>query len=90
MRSLAKSFPYYLVSNKKQLFEISHLPCSEEFKAKFTRTKTIFQTSEVEYKVSDFDNYDWKYPFIEDSKNCNVTQINRLSDGNFYITKRWV
>ena len=23
-------------------------------------------------------------------KNCNVTQDNELSDGNFYIMKRWV
>ena len=23
-------------------------------------------------------------------KNCNVIQVNRLSDGNFYITKCWV
>ena len=49
MRSVAKSVSYYLVSKKKQLIEISDLPCSEELKAKFTSTKTVFKTSKVEH-----------------------------------------
>ena len=126
MRSLAKSLPHYLVSIKKQLnIEISRLPSSEEMKAKFALTNTLFKTSKVEYlghkiirnsiihemvenendkfvliaqrilnclffdshsyadKVSDFDNYDWTCLIIKDLNNCNVTQVNRLSEGYF-------
>ena len=50
----------------------------------------IFNSNSYAYKLSDFDNYDWKCLFIEDLKNYNVTQVNRLSDDYFYITKRWV
>ena len=48
----------------------------------------IFDSHSYAQKVSDFDNYDWKCVFFEDLKNCNVIQVNRLSEGYFYITKR--
>ena len=39
----------------------------------------IFDSHSYTYKVSDFDNYDWKCLFIEDLKNFNVTQVSGLT-----------
>ena len=51
MRSLAKSVPYYLVTKKKQLIEVSHLPCSEELKGSSRKRKLSLKPPQVEYLV---------------------------------------
>lgn len=38
-------------------------------------------------KVLDFNNFDWECLFIEDLKRCNVTQLHKLNDECFYITR---
>lgn len=41
------------------------------------------------YKIYDRELYNWEVLKLEDLKNVEVSYVNKMRDGHFYITKNW-
>ena len=71
---------YEIIINNKSIFVLLTKQLSECYFVAHTQA----------FKICDVTNFEYKTLFFDDLTSSTITYINKVSDGYYYINKRWI